>query len=226
MTSAGNNTLQTETSFYLFETLSGTRETGLRHLERHLARLDRSARSLGFKCQIDLARCEAIEQSTKLPPGGQHRVRISLERSGEIQIRSSPMPPLDEGPVKLLLASTWGFAPQPSNNPLLLHKTSLRNEYDQAWKMAESVAAFDMLFCNDRGELTEGGRSNVFLRIGGQWWTPPLTSALLPGVMREVLLEDQQFGAGERVLYLNDLEKAEDLILCNSLRGALQAQLR
>jgi branched-subunit amino acid aminotransferase/4-amino-4-deoxychorismate lyase len=226
MTSVGNSTLQTETDFYLFETLYGVRETGLRHLERHLARLDRSARSLGFKCQIDPVRREALKRSAELPPGVPHRVRISLDRSGEIQIRNSPMPPLDDGPVKLLLASARGFAPQHSNNPLLLHKTSLRNEYDRAWQMAESVAAFDMLFCNERGELTEGGRSNVFLRIDGRWWTPPLTSALLPGVMREVLLENQQFGAAERVLYLSDLEKAEELILCNSLRGVLQAHLR
>jgi branched-subunit amino acid aminotransferase/4-amino-4-deoxychorismate lyase len=226
VTSVGNNTLQTEASFYLFETLYGARETGLRHLDRHLARLDRSARTLGFKCQIDQVRRDALELRAALPPGGPHRVRIFLERSGEIQIRSAPMPPLADGPVKLLLASAWGFAPQPSSNPLLLHKTSLRDEYDRAWKMAESVAAFDMLFCNDRGELTEGGRSNLFLRMDGQWWTPPLTSALLPGVMREVLLEDQNFGAAERVLYPSDLKKAEEIILSNSLRGALQAQLR
>src|ERR1700722_9380022 len=112
MTSAGNNPFQTETNFYLFETLYGARETGLRHLERHLARLDLSARSLGFECQIDRVRCEAIEQSSKLPPEVPHRVRLSLERSGEIQIRCSPMPPLDDGPVKFLLASAWGFAPQ------------------------------------------------------------------------------------------------------------------
>src|ERR1700688_770790 len=95
MTSVMHNSLHTTTTFHLFETLYGAKDNGLRHLERHLARLDRSARALGFKCQIDRVRCEALERSAELPPGLPHRVRISLERSGEIQIHSSPMPALD-----------------------------------------------------------------------------------------------------------------------------------
>jgi branched-subunit amino acid aminotransferase/4-amino-4-deoxychorismate lyase len=226
MTPVGGHPREIATDFYLFETLYGSQETGLRHLERHLARLDRSARALGFACQIDRVRREALKRGAELLSNAPQRIRIALQRSGEIQIQSSPLSPLEPGPVKLLLASDWGFAPQPSGNALLLHKTSLRHGYDQAWQMAETLAAFDMLFCNDRGELTEGGRSNVFLRIDGRWWTPPLTSALLPGVMRAVLLEDPQFGAAERVLCPGDLERADELIVCNSLRGTLQAQLQ
>ena len=95
--------------------------------------------------------------------------------------------PLKNEPVAVLLAWEQGFAPQASSKKLLFHKTTCREEYDQAWQLAETQGAFDMLFCNERGELTEGGRSNVFVKIKDRYWTPPVSSGLLPGVMRAVM---------------------------------------
>jgi len=78
---------------------------------------------------------------------------------------------------------------------------------------------------NRRGELTEGGRSNVFVKLAGRWWTPPLASGVLPGVMRAQLLADPQWAAGERCLTPADLQNAEAMMVCNALRGALPAEL-
>ncbi|HTI17380.1 MAG TPA: bifunctional anthranilate synthase component I family protein/class IV aminotransferase [Trinickia sp.] len=133
---------------------------------------------------------------------------------------------LDNGTeVGVLLAPEHGFAPTRSGDFLLNHKTTHRADYDRGWREAEARGGFDMLFFNDRGELTEGGRSNVFVRLDGQWWTPPLESGLLPGVMRQVLLEDTMFAARERVLTLADVRCAEALVVCNALRGALPARI-
>jgi para-aminobenzoate synthetase/4-amino-4-deoxychorismate lyase len=82
-----------------------------------------------------------------------------------------------------------------------------------------------MLFFNERGELTEGGRSNVFIKLDGHWYTPPLSAGLLPGVMRQVLLEDLAMQARERTLTQADLLRAEAIIVCNALRGALPARI-
>jgi para-aminobenzoate synthetase/4-amino-4-deoxychorismate lyase len=107
----------------------------------------------------------------------------------------------------------------------LAHKTTLRTRYDAAWKSAEAAGAFDKLFFNAAGELTEGGRSNVFVKLGGRWYTPPLSAGVLPGVMRAVLLDDAAWGASERSLSRSDLLAAEAVVLCNALRGALPATL-
>jgi para-aminobenzoate synthetase/4-amino-4-deoxychorismate lyase len=80
-----------------------------------------------------------------------------------------------------------------------------------------------MLFCNAQGELTEGARSNVFVKLEGRWYTPPLAAGLLPGVMRAVLLADPVWNASERRLTLDDLRAAEEVIVCNALRGVLNA---
>ena len=71
--------------------------------------------------------------------------------------------------------------------------------------------------------MTEGGRSNVFLRLDGRWITPPLSSGLLPGVMRAVLLDDPAWNAVERPLTRDDLRRAEAVCACNALRGAMAA---
>ncbi|MBB5066887.1 aminotransferase class IV [Granulicella mallensis] len=212
-------------SFYLFETLYGSGDTGLRYLDRHLSRLAASAQTLGFSCDLDGIRNEALCSDEALVHAGPYRLRISLERSGVFEIQRYPLQPIPSGPVKLLLGSDWEFASQSSSNLLLRHKTSLRDEYDRGWKLAETKGAFDMLFVNEHGELTEGGRTNLFLYIDNNWWTPPLSSGLLPGIMRGIILQDTRFDAAERTLFPEDLFNAKQILLCNSLRGCMQADL-
>jgi para-aminobenzoate synthetase / 4-amino-4-deoxychorismate lyase len=154
-----------------------------------------------------------------------HRMRVALAKSGEFTLTSAPLAPLAHDTVGVLFASEHGFAPVASADALLLRKSTRRAEFDRAWREAEAQGAFDMLFFNERGELTEGGRSNVFVKRGGQWWTPPLASGVLPGVMRGVLLDDASFAATERVLTRDDVLNAEALMLTNALRGAVRAKL-
>ena len=153
-----------------------------------------------------------------------YRLRIALSKSGEIAVTSAPLVPLAASAVDVLLASEHGFAARSADDPLLRHKTTSREEYDRAWRAAEALGAFDMLFFNERGELTEGGRSNVFVRLNGRWTTPPLEAGVLPGVMRGVLIEE--LDAEERTLTREDLDRAESLMVCNALRGAMPARLK
>jgi para-aminobenzoate synthetase/4-amino-4-deoxychorismate lyase len=72
--------------------------------------------------------------------------------------------------------------------------------------------------------LTEGGRSNVFVKVDGRWHTPPLACGVLPGVMRALLLQDPAWGATERVITRALFAAATDIVVCNALRGALPAR--
>ena len=82
-----------------------------------------------------------------------------------------------------------------------------------------------MLFFNQHDQLTEGGRSNVFVELDGRWYTPPLIAGALPGVMRTVLLRDPQLNASERQISRDELLRASRLLVCNALRGAVTAEL-
>ncbi|WP_333974595.1 bifunctional anthranilate synthase component I family protein/class IV aminotransferase [Burkholderia cepacia] len=212
--------------FQLFETTAATRADGIRHLDRHLARLQRSADAFGFRFDPEALRREIDARCAALDGDVTYRMKLALAKDGTVEIVAALLKPLPAGPVGVLLASAHGFASTRASDALLLHKTTRRAEYDRAWQAAEALGCFDMLFVNERGEVTEGGRSNVFVKLDGQWVTPPLESGVLPGVMRGVLLDDRVFGATERVVTRDDLARAEALQLTNALRGALDAVLK
>jgi para-aminobenzoate synthetase/4-amino-4-deoxychorismate lyase len=204
--------------FELFETIHATREAGCRHLDRHLQRLGSSAAYFGFAYDEQMARAALSDSCAGLPSAGAHRMRLTLNQAGICNLHTAPLMPLTE-PVRLLLA----LQPTAADDLFLRHKTSVRDRYDAAWRTAEAQGAFDMLFCNTRGELTEGARSNVFIKMNGRWYTPPLNAGVLPGVMRAVLLADAEWSACERRLTLDDLRRADEIMICNALRGALPA---
>ncbi|WP_175735648.1 chorismate-binding protein [Burkholderia ambifaria] len=211
--------------FQLFETTAATRADGIRYFERHLARLQGSADAFGFRLDADALRREVDARCAALDGDGPYRMKLALAKDGGVEIMAAPLKPLPAGPVRVMLASEHGFAPTRTDDALLLHKTTRRAEYDRAWQAAEALGGFDMLFVNERGEVTEGGRANLFVKLDGQWVTPPLASGVLPGVMRGVLLDDRAFGAVERIVTRDDLVRAQALLLTNALRGALDAVL-
>ncbi len=205
--------------FELFETMQATRD-GCPYLERHLARLSSSAAQLGFACDTDRIRSQVQASCAALWPGTWYRLRLSLDPAGRVQLHSASVMPVQE-PVGLLLSPIA----MRSDDPLLAHKTTLRRVYDEAWQAAERAGAFDSLFFNERGELTEGGRSNVLVKLAGRWFTPPLSAGLLPGVMRQVVLADSALELSERHLRREDLLAADEIRVCNALRGVLAARL-
>jgi para-aminobenzoate synthetase / 4-amino-4-deoxychorismate lyase len=203
--------------FTLFETMQATPQHGCRNLERHLQRLRRSASYFGFAYDEMRVR-QALDACCAALAPGAHRLRLALEQDGTLDVQTAPLTPLAE-PVRLLLATQHTTA----NDIFLRHKSSIRQQYDAGWRAAEAQGAFDMLFCNERGELTEGGRSNLFIQLDGRWFTPPLSAGVLPGIMREVLLADPAWAASERTLTLDDLRAAQQVVVCNALRGAMTA---
>ncbi|WP_126285235.1 aminodeoxychorismate synthase component I [Burkholderia stagnalis] len=212
--------------FQLFETTCATRADGIRHLDRHVARLQRSADAFGFRFDAGVLRGEIDARCAALDGDGPYRMKLALAKDGALEIAAAPLKPLPAGPAGVLLAADHGFAPMHADDALLQHKTTRRADYDRAWQAAEALGCFDMLFVNERGEVTEGGRSNLFVKLDGQWVTPPLSSGVLPGVMRGVLLDDPSFGATERVVTRDDLAHAQALLLTNALRGAIDAVLK
>lgn len=207
--------------FAIFETMHATREAGVRHLDRHLARLSRSAATLGFVCD-EIEMREAIQLEVgRLAPDAPHRVRLGLARSGRFDLIVQPLAALPDGPASLRIEPL----PLPAARPLSAHKTTLRAEYDAGLRAAEAAGAFDSLFFTPDGRLVEGGRSSVFVKLDGRWFTPPLADGALPGVMRGLLLEDPAWNAAERSLTRAELLRAEAIVVCNALRGFLPARL-
>ena len=208
-------------NFQLFETMLVTRNGQARHLDLHLTRLQHSAFALDFHFDRAEALARVDAAITLAQSNDPSRLRLSLARDGAINISNAELSALPDQAVQLLIDHDALRNPR----ALAAHKTTLRADYDEGICRAEARGAFDTLFFANDGRLIEGGRSNVFVLIDGTWCTPPVSDGALPGIMRGLLLEDSTWRARERTLYLADILRAESLMVCNSLRGALRARI-
>lgn len=192
------------------------------HIDLHLSRLAASAATLGFACDaVEVRRCltaEAVVCAARAA-GGTYRVRLSLGKDGGCRLASA----------RLDAPASWRVAVSPqridSADLLRRHKTTVRHLYEAELARVAGTDCFDVLFCNERGELCEGARSNVFLRLGGRLFTPPVASGLLPGVMRGQLLRRPLLGVVERRLAVDDLRRAEAVYVSNALRGLRRVEV-
>ena len=193
----------------LIETLRYEPDEGFVRLKRHLARMENSARF--FSIPFDAARAVTVLQQAVTDQGGQ-RVRLTLDEGGTFTATASPLP---------AGANVWRYvlsARRVNSSDLLLHhKTTWRQFYDDEHA---TCGADEVLFLNERSELAEGSRANIFVRRNGRLLTPPLSSGVLDGVLRRELLECGE--CEEAVLTQADLE--HDVFLGNSLRGLIRAQ--
>ena len=201
----------------LIETLHFDPAQGFRHLERHRARLTRSAAALG----LPLSQSELEETLVRVPDHlGPLRVRLELLSDGTLTLTHAPFAPLAEGQVwRLALAGTR----LSSTDPLLRHKTSRRDVYNAARAEIPTSEADEVLLLNEKGAVCEGSFTSLFLKASdGILLTPPLSDGLLAGILRDQLLETGQ--AREQSLTPADLA-AHPLFVGTSLRGLIPARL-
>ena len=192
------------------------------HLEMHLERISQSAKELEIKFDSDKAISLIQEACSQLDIKLIYRLRLDLSAEGLLSIKTAAIQVLQPGPIlwasDLLVTDTT----MSSTDRLLGHKVTRRKLYDQAWLAAEKLGAFDALFLNEQGFVTEGGRSNLFIKKDGRWLTPPLASGCLPGVMRSIVLKDAKYQAIEQNITRTDVLSAEEVIFTNALRGIVK----
>lgn len=209
-----------EDEFGLIETLAWTKDGGFALYEEHIARLSSSAHALGFSFD-DRAFAHALEEAVRNPRALRLRVRFVLHRDGRVETVAVPIEPVARDAVWRVAIARRRFA---SGDPLLRHKTTRRELYES--ELAEANArcgADEALFLNERGELCEGARTNVFLARGSVLLTPPIESGLLPGTFRASLLSSGR--AKESVLRLEDFLGDAEFFMGNSVRGLVTATL-
>jgi para-aminobenzoate synthetase/4-amino-4-deoxychorismate lyase len=201
----------------LIETLGFAPDAGFARRDLHLARLERSARRFGIPFDPSAVR-RSLEAavSRRLTNA---RVRLELDENGSLRAAAEEMAQGVQG--------AWRFAISPSHvssfDALAAHKTDWRNLYDEERaRVQETLGCDEVVFVNERGELVEGSRTNLFLQRGDKLLTPPLSSGCLDGCLRRDLLE--QGKAVETTLYEHDLGIGS-LYLGNSLRGLISAEL-
>ena len=97
--------------------------------------------------------------------------------------------------------------------------------FNLAWYEEAHLNGFDeVVLLDEEDRVSECTSANIFAAAGGEVWTPPLTSGCLPGVTRDLLLNEikvSEFRVSERDLTLADLEQADEVFITSTTRDLL-----
>ncbi len=199
-------------NFDLIETMRFDPQDGISELERHLDRLDASASELGFQFGRHAARNEL--QAATFGRKERAMVRLLLSATGTMAIQVKHFEEPRESPVRVAVRPL----PVESSDFRLRHKTTDRRFYDRA---RQEDGAYETIFTDAAGRLTEGSRTNIFVERDGRLLTPPASRGLIPGILRAKLIEEGR--AEEADLTPADL--AHGFFIGNIVRGLIPARL-
>jgi branched-chain amino acid aminotransferase group I len=201
-------------------------------LEQHLDRLKRSSETIGLNLpEVDIQK--AIYGTLEANSLADARIRLTVSL-GEGE--ATPEPSTCKNPTLFITANSYtplseavyskGFkalvSPIRRNSTSPLSQVKSANYLDMMLvkTQAKNAGADEALLLNEKGYVSEGSTSNVFVVSKGKLITPSIDSGILPGVTREVVLEmASTFGIGleESSVELDELYKADEAFLTNSV---------
>jgi len=195
-------------SFELLETIL-LKDGRYALLGRHLRRMRDSARYFSYPHDREAVE-DSLARVRRRHPAGSWRVRLLSSVHGAVRTEVSPHAALPGGPLRVC----WARHPVSSNDVFLFHKTTHRDAYERA--RGRAVSSDDVIYWNERGEVTESGRANIVWEEKGRLWTPPVESGLLAGTYREELLVKGILR--EKKITRSELSKKTSFHLINSVR--------
>lgn len=207
------------TDFKLIESILYHHEYYL--LDAHLKRLKTSAHQLKFTYPENEIRLGLENTKKQMVKDRDYKVRLILSKSGEFSIEYLEAIKITSRVTIILYEQEY----VQSSDPYLRHKTinSFIREFYQNIK-SQYPDFFDVLFINEKQEITETSTGNIMILKDKKWYTPPIHSGILPGVMRNHLLNTMP-DLKEKVLYKHDLVSADEIFIINSVRGIMGVDL-
>ncbi len=199
----------------IIETMRWDRGHGFARLERHLSRCAATCEQFGIPFDAEAVRA-ALDRAVT---GAHMRVRLTIDLNGHVAVSATEIPAQrPPEPWRIALSEHRLCA----GDPWLRVKTTQRNLYDQTRRdLPEHLD--EIIFANERGEICEGTITNLFFDFGDGLVTPPLSSGVLPGVLRAELLASGKCREG--VVTTPDLNRAKSIWAGNSVRGLIRCAL-
>ena len=195
----------TPANFALVETMLWSREEKFSYLEEHLERLVQSAAYFDFVCPLDKIRDSLRNLVDTITSSAGYKVRLVLDRRGHYMLAHETLLKINKTQPPIIRLSKNKVS---SNDTFLFHKTTHRPIYNEAIaKNGGAEKIYDVIFQNEKDEITEGTFNNIFIEKNDpKLLTPPVSAGLLSGIYRAKLLESGR--AKEISLTFEDLANA------------------
>jgi branched-chain amino acid aminotransferase len=200
----------------------------------HLQRFHAAAELLGISVPLDNETIENGLEGLLAYAGYSHSaLRLTLTRGPSS--RRGLWPPGD--PVTPTMVASAGPLLTRATVRLIIAQSTRRNEYSPlsrtkslnygdsllARREAEERGADEAVLLNSAGNVACCTVGNLFVRLGQDWFTPPVSDGVLPGLARERLIPILQ--AKQRTIAAAELPLAQAAIVSNSLSCALVTEL-
>jgi len=183
-------------------------------LDLHLDRLLKSALYFDFSLnQSDLI-CKLKKASTTLDSVRKYKVRLLLNKYGKISIETILIDEDVNLSNRKVLFSKHRVS---SDNLYLYHKTTNRSLYNAELKKCKDQGFYDVIFVNEKDQVTEGAISNIFIKKNSMFYTPPIDCGLLSGVFRQHYIKKNSLNVREKIIYKEDVVSADEVYLVNSV---------
>jgi len=179
--------------------------------DQHLERLTKASRYFSYPFDPENLRQKIEEECQACDSHQDYRLRITLSKSGEMELSRQILSPLSPSFCKAKLCLQEADLQQAFTYFKTTHRPHL------------SLGEQEIIYHNAAGELLETSIGNIVLKIAGKLYTPPTSLGILPGIYRQHLLETGQ--VEEKVLTVPDLNQAEAVYGCNAVRGLYELEV-
>ena len=201
--------------------------------ERHCARLKRDAAAFHVPLPADFDSVHArLLELIEANRAYNSTLRLVIVRNGG-GMWANPSPDRPSDVIALTADSKeWGEGVKLAYQEDARHAASefsgtkiLSWSMNLTWLENAQARGFDeVILLNEHGQVAECTSANIFAASGNQVWTPPLSSGCLPGITREVLLNEVHvpgIDIVEKPLMPADLEHADEVFITSTTRDLL-----
>jgi branched-chain amino acid aminotransferase len=150
-------------------------------LSRHIARAQSSAVALGITISNSDQISQGVSDLFAAVPHGLGMLRISFDNQGN------------------WLAVHMPYAEQEKSCNVRMHPGAVTGDVHKRFPYTNRLAILeqarlagfdDAVVVNGQGNICEGSVTNLIANIDGRWVTPPTTDVVLPGIIRQILIEN------------------------------------
>ncbi|MCX8092848.1 MAG: bifunctional anthranilate synthase component I family protein/class IV aminotransferase [Candidatus Goldbacteria bacterium] len=208
------------TDFKIFESILYKKGKGVFLLDEHLDRMETACMYFGFKFNKIKVLEEVVKVTKKIKDFDEYKIRIFVDLHGNVTTDTEKI--IKKQKILKIMISDENVN---SDNIFLRYKTTKREFYDRKLKEAKEKGFDEVVFFNEKGQLTECATSNIFILKDGVMYTPPVYCGLLDGALRRTLLITQPQKYKEKILYKEDLINADKIFICNSVRGIKECKI-
>lgn len=210
-----NFLIKPEPYFEIFET-ARVENGKVTFLNDHLQRMKQTADYFLFNYDENKILKKINNELKTLDKKKVFRIKIILSKTGKVELQIQEF--IEKtSTVKIILSKNK----IKSSNKFQYFKTTNRKLYDEEYNHYKAKGFFDVIYLNENEDVAEGSITNIFIRKGEVITTPTLQCGILPGIYRKHFIRSHP-EIKEKRISVGDLVTADEIILTNSLRGAVK----